>query len=112
MPYKIPASTIKASKLLCNEVLSAHGGATPVAHILDTDLQRVRNWIDQGYVPLTAVWDVAQSLKVSPWCLSYYKLVQALGEEEKYLHNVIHEANLIPAVRNKILGIYHDDKTA
>lgn len=105
MAYKVPSDIVKASKALCYSILNAAGGSSAVANSLDWNRQNVHKFMRIGYVPLKSVHEVAVLLNVSPWCLSYFKLMEALGEESIPFRLVVNKTALLPAEKARILGM-------
>lgn len=106
MAYEVPAKLVKASKELFRAIIVAAGGPSAVANSLDWDRQYITQYIRYGYVPMTRTYDVAKLLGISPFALSYFKFLEALGEDElPSFKKVVTETAILPAEKAKILDI-------
>lgn len=103
MAFQVPKDVVKASKNLCSALLTDAGGASAIANSLDWDRQYIHKFIRIGYVPLTSVYEVSALLRVSPWALSYFKLMEVLGEESPSLKAIIRKTVLLPPEKERIL---------
>jgi hypothetical protein len=112
MPYRIPPKLKKASEALSREVILAAGGSAAVGNSLGIDRRYFHNNLRRGYIPLGNVHDVSEILGVSPWALSYYKLLEIFGKNSPKFLDVLEEANLFPESVKTILLIYNGKNKA
>ena len=109
MAYEVPTNVIKASKKLSKCLLLTCGGSSGIANSLGIARQLVFTWMAAGYVPLVKVYEVAQLLNVSPWLLSYHKLMEVFGEESPAFLDVLKSQEaLLPADLQKVYSAYGD----
>lgn len=105
MAYKVPKFTVNASKELCRSIVKGCGGPSALANSLGLDRQYVGKYMKAGYIPLVQVYDFSKLLNVSIWALSYYKLMEVMGESSPLLEDVIKDTPLLPAEKTRLLKI-------
>ncbi len=116
MPYLIPESIVQGSKLLCANIIEGYGGLSAISNSLVSkkifcDRRNVEKWKNQGFVPLTQVYDVARLLKEDPWALSYIKLMAIHGESSPSFVSVVNNTRLLPIVKRTILETYENPES-
>lgn len=104
--YIVSASLIKASRALSSTLVKKAGGSSAIANSLEWDRQYMHIYLKKGYIPLQRVFEISALLKVSPWALSYFKLVEVLGPAESpSFHEVLKKSPLLPEEKEKIAAV-------
>lgn len=106
MKYKLPPNIIPASKMLFRCIVDAAGGSSEVGSKTGFIRQAIHNFETSGYVPLVRVNEVATGLKLTPWHLSYFKLMQVFGDKSPSFYKLVKECSLLSAEdKAKILKV-------
>lgn len=107
MAYPVPPNIVRASSALCASIIQIVGGSAAVGNSLGWGRQYIHKMMQAGYVPLLSVYEVAQVIQCSCWCLAYHKLMEVFGDASPPFEEVVAKSPLDEADKKRIINIAH-----